>query len=54
MASRISPGVRDGEDCWHPLENYLAAHTEVQFNHGICPDCFARAKEDLARRRPTQ
>jgi sigma-B regulation protein RsbU (phosphoserine phosphatase) len=43
--------VRDGEDRWHPLENYVSAHTEVQFNHGVCPDCFARAKEDLARRR---
>jgi sigma-B regulation protein RsbU (phosphoserine phosphatase) len=43
--------VRDGEDCWSPLEDYLTAHAEVQFNHGICPDCFARAKEDLARRR---
>jgi len=31
--------VRDDEGYWNQLEAYISAHSEVQFSHGICPDC---------------
>jgi sigma-B regulation protein RsbU (phosphoserine phosphatase) len=43
--------VRDDKDYWHQLESYVSAHTDARFTHGICPDCFARARQELARRR---
>lgn len=39
--------VRDDQGYWNRLETYVAAHSEAEFSHGMCPDCFARqeAKE---------
>ena len=34
--------VRDDEGYWQQVESYLAEHTDVQFSHGICPDCIRR------------
>ena len=32
--------VRDDDNYWHQVEVYLARHTDAQFSHGICPECF--------------
>ncbi len=32
--------IRNDNDYWDKLENYLTAHAEVEFSHGICPECF--------------
>lgn len=32
--------VRQDEQYWRKIEDYLAAHTDVDFSHGICPDCW--------------
>ena len=37
---------RDGS-YWQPLETYLSEHSEAEFSHGICPECFERAKKDF-------
>jgi hypothetical protein len=34
--------IRDNQGTWHPIESYLSRHTEVQFSHGICPDCLRK------------
>jgi PAS domain S-box-containing protein len=31
--------IRDDEGYWTQIEDYIRAHSEVQFSHGICPDC---------------
>ena len=31
--------IRDGEGKWAKVEAYISAHTEVEFSHGICPEC---------------
>jgi hypothetical protein len=31
--------IRDEEDKWHPIENYISDRSEAGFSHGICPDC---------------
>jgi len=32
--------IRDDRDYWHQLESYVSTHSEAQFTHSICPDCF--------------
>jgi phosphoserine phosphatase RsbU/P len=32
--------IRDDQNYWQTVESYLSAHSQAQFTHGICPDCF--------------
>ncbi len=32
--------MRDDEGYWRNVEDYVAAHSEAQFSHGICPECM--------------
>jgi len=34
--------IRDELDRWSQVEDYVSRHTEAQFSHGICPDCYER------------
>jgi len=31
--------IRDDKGAWSQLEAYFSKHSEVQFSHGICPEC---------------
>jgi HAMP domain-containing protein len=31
--------IRDDEGYWAQIESYIKAHSEVDFTHGICPEC---------------
>ena len=31
--------VRDDQNYWHEVENYVSARSGTMFSHGICPDC---------------
>jgi sigma-B regulation protein RsbU (phosphoserine phosphatase) len=37
---------RDG-DYWQQLEAYVAEHSEAEFSHGVCPECFEQAKKEF-------
>lgn len=32
--------IRDDQNYWQRVETYIESHADVQFSHGICPDCF--------------
>jgi PAS domain S-box-containing protein len=32
--------VRDDENYWHTVEDYLSRHTSTLFSHSICPSCM--------------
>ncbi|MDQ3170195.1 MAG: response regulator transcription factor [Acidobacteriota bacterium] len=32
--------IRDDQDYWAQLEDYLSAQTDLEFSHGICPTCY--------------
>ena len=34
--------VRDDSGYWAQIESYIAAHSQAEFTHGICPECAAR------------
>jgi GAF domain-containing protein len=36
--------IRDDQGYWNQVESYLRSHTEVDFTHGICPDCLERER----------
>ncbi|MFZ4859835.1 MAG: c-type heme family protein [Desulfuromonadaceae bacterium] len=38
--------IRDDQESWHQLEAYICEHSEAQFSHGMCPDCFAARYPD--------
>ena len=35
--------IRDDSDYWHRVEEYVSEHADVQFSHGICPECLEHA-----------
>jgi hypothetical protein len=37
--------IRDDEDYWHNIENYISLHTPTLFSHGICPSCMTTEVE---------
>jgi DNA-binding response OmpR family regulator len=37
--------VRDDRDYWEQLDTYIMKHSDAQFSHGICPECFAKLAE---------
>lgn len=32
--------IRSDGNYWEQVETYIADHSEAQFSHGICPDCY--------------
>ena len=39
--------IRDDKGYWEILEKYIQTHADVQFSHGICPDCRAKLYPDF-------
>jgi sigma-B regulation protein RsbU (phosphoserine phosphatase) len=34
--------IRDDGDYWQQVESYISDHTEAEFSHGICPECYEK------------
>ncbi len=39
--------IRQDEDYWRTMEEYIHARTGSRFSHGICPTCFDKVVQDL-------
>jgi len=44
--------VRDDRNYWRQVESYLSEHSDVQFSHGICPDCYKAIVEPELQKLP--
>jgi DNA-binding response OmpR family regulator len=33
--------IRDGNNAWQPVEDYVEHRTDTSFEHALCPDCAA-------------
>jgi PAS domain S-box-containing protein len=44
--------IRDDKGAWQPVEVFIRDRTEVEFTHGICPECAVALYPELARRGP--
>lgn len=40
--------VRDDEDYWHNIDDYVHQQTGTDFTHGICPECSKAVQANLA------
>lgn len=40
--------VRDDQDYWHQIDEYIHTETGTDFSHGICPACMDRLKVQAA------
>ena len=45
--------IRDENDEWHQLEDFVTAKSDAAFSHGICPTCMAEHFGDLKDRDDT-
>jgi len=34
--------IRDDKGYWEGVESYIKKHTDVEFSHGLCPECITR------------
>ena len=32
--------IRNDRNYWEQVDAYITSHSEAQFSHGVCPDCF--------------
>ena len=39
--------IRDDKGYWNQIEAYIRDHSEAEFSHGICPECFKKLYPDL-------
>lgn len=34
--------IRDDRNYWQQVETYISDHTDAEFSHGICPECYEK------------
>jgi response regulator RpfG family c-di-GMP phosphodiesterase len=39
--------IRNDQNFWQQVEEYMGEHGDVRFSHGICPQCFAGHAAEL-------
>ena len=39
--------IRDENQIWVSIEQYITKRSDAEFSHGICPDCFTKASAQL-------
>jgi DNA-binding response OmpR family regulator len=39
--------IRGDDQYWQQVEGYVAAHSDAQFSHGICPPCFEKVSAEI-------
>jgi sigma-B regulation protein RsbU (phosphoserine phosphatase) len=39
--------IRDDRNYWQRVEHYICEHSDVQFSHGICPECFEKIAKPM-------
>jgi hypothetical protein len=40
--------IRDDGGYWHQVEQYISAHSQAAFTHGICPQCLRELYPNMA------
>ena len=43
--------IRNDENYWQKVEEYLVEHTEADFSHSICPECLEKHYPDYAKKK---
>ncbi|MGB2697546.1 MAG: response regulator [Candidatus Zixiibacteriota bacterium] len=43
--------IRNDKNYWQKIEDYIAKHSEVDFSHGICPECLEKQYPEYVKRK---
>lgn len=47
--------IRNDQNYWQRVEDYISAHSQARFSHGICPECYRKMVEpELTRLAPEE
>ena len=46
--------IRGDQNYWQRVEDYISDHADVQFSHGICPDCYQRVVREFEDQKQTR
>jgi len=46
--------IRDDKGYWQQLELYIHDHSEAEFSHGICPECFEKLYPEIAKKQSSE
>jgi len=46
--------VRGGDKYWQSVESYISSHSDVDFTHGICPECLEKQQKSISKMLPTK
>jgi HAMP domain-containing protein len=41
--------IRNDSGYWDQLEHYVSEHSDADFSHGVCPECFEKQKLELEK-----
>ena len=41
--------IRNDDESWQQIEDYIASHSDADFTHGICPECAHQLYPELYR-----
>jgi hypothetical protein len=39
--------IRNDSGYWEQLEQYICEHSDADFSHGVCPDCYEKQKKEI-------
>ena len=39
--------IRDDKGAWTQMEEYINSHSESEFSHGVCPECYKKQMEEM-------
>jgi hypothetical protein len=34
--------IRNDQNYWQQVESYISQHSQAEFTHGLCPECFEK------------
>jgi CRP-like cAMP-binding protein len=40
--------IRETDDVWTNIEEYISHHSDTEFSHGICPECLKKLYPEIA------
>ena len=43
--------IRGDDQYWQQVESYIAARSDAQFSHGICPPCYQKLEAEIEAQR---
>jgi hypothetical protein len=39
--------IRDDKGYWGQIEQYIREHSEVEFTHSLCPECYQKTIQEI-------